>query len=123
MRTLIIDEQAMKDVQRLKENGLKFLVSKERLASTLKKDAPPVGDYGRHTAYFKTGFRVVYSVEDQPIGTCAHLSISVDAPGKLPTIVAVEQIMDLFDMGHDVYDCVNVWIEEDHAINVLRKMK
>jgi hypothetical protein len=41
------------------------------------------------------GYRAAVSFEEQPtIGLCVHLSISVDTPGRLPSIPAIKMIAD-----------------------------
>ncbi len=68
------------------------------------------------------GFRVAYSVEEQPGGLCGHLSISVDAKGKMPHPQAVEMIAAEFGMSIDTAD--GGWIEEfepgHDAINLVQ---
>lgn len=67
------------------------------------------------------GYRVAYSVEEQPAGICAHLSISVDKKGKLPHPEAIKMIA--FEFGcEDLKDSTG-WIEEfepgHDAVNVV----
>jgi hypothetical protein len=70
------------------------------------------------------GYRVVFSIEEQPIGWCRHLSVSVDKKGKYPTPQAVELIMQEFGMGNDIDNSLKVWMEkEGEAINVVTKME
>jgi hypothetical protein len=83
---------------------------------------PPAGDYPNHSMKISQGYRVVFSIEEQPVGWCKHLSVSVDAVGRLPCQEAVELIMKEFGMGNDIHDCLNIWIEkESQAVNVLTR--
>jgi hypothetical protein len=95
------------------------------LKKTMTGDYPPAGDYPDFKVLIPNGFRVVYSIEEQPIGWCGHLSVSVDSPEKVPGIPAVEAIMAEFGMGKDINNCLNVWIEETEprAVNVLTKLE
>jgi hypothetical protein len=69
------------------------------------------------------GYRMAFSVEEQPAGFCHHLSVSVDAPGRLPSIPAVQEISDLcgIKQWHEV------WLEEfgpgHNAVNILELYK
>jgi hypothetical protein len=60
------------------------------------------------------------SGEVDPVG-CRHLSVSVGARHKLPNIPAVELIMKEFGFSGDIHDCLNVWIEDERAINVIQE--
>lgn len=42
------------------------------------------------------GFRVTYTLEQQPPGLCRHLSISVGAPGRAPSPHAIAALMQEF---------------------------
>jgi len=72
------------------------------------------------------GYRAAYSVEEQPIGLCHHLSISVDKKGKVPTPQAITMIAKEYGIEFDIdsprHD-VTVWLEEfepgHHAINLV----
>ena len=44
------------------------------------------------------GYRAAISFEQQPPGLCAHLSISVDTPGNLPSPESVEMIAEVFGL-------------------------
>jgi hypothetical protein len=65
------------------------------------------------------GYRASISIEEQPAGFCRHLSISVDQPGKLPSVEAVKMIAEAY--GIKEWD--KVWFEEfdpgHSAINIL----
>jgi hypothetical protein len=67
------------------------------------------------------GYRIAYSVEQQPIGFCGHLSISVDRPGRVPHPAAVEMLAAEFGM---TLQHAHMWLEDfkpDHAaVNVVQ---
>jgi len=66
------------------------------------------------------GFRAAISFEEQPVGLCRHLSISVDKPGALPNPAAVGMIAKEFGCEHAV---AAPWIEEfepgHEAVNII----
>lgn len=68
--------------------------------------------------------RVAFSIEEQPVGMCAHLSLSVSKPGKVPGPAAVEMIASAFGMKGAVFDGKkHFWLEEfepgHNAVNVV----
>jgi len=69
------------------------------------------------------GYRVAFSIEEQPAGFCRHLSVSVDTPGRCPSIPAVKLISGLFGM----VDWHKIWLEEfdpgHNAVNILELYK
>ena len=70
------------------------------------------------------GYRASFSIEDQPAGLCQHLSISVDAPKRLPNEPSVKWIAQEFGIE---WPPDHLWIEEfapeHHAINILKLWK
>jgi hypothetical protein len=66
------------------------------------------------------GIRAAISFEEQPIGMCRHLSVSVDKPGALPNPAIVESLMKEFGCEHVVGE---PWIEEfepgHEAVNIV----
>jgi hypothetical protein len=54
------------------------------------------------------GYRAAFSVEEQPAGWFHHLSVSVDRPGKLPSVEAVKMIAE----GYGIKNWDRVWLEE-----------
>ncbi len=84
--------------------------------------------------FLPSGFRAAYSVEDQPVGLCAHLSISVEGPntkkGAMPHPEAVKMIAAAFGIPFTanpaemfIMKDVTIWLEEfepgERAINLL----
>lgn len=65
------------------------------------------------------GYRAAFSIEEQPVGLCLHLSISVDKKGKVPNEHAVKEIAAAY--GITSFD--RVWLEEfdpgHHAVNII----
>jgi len=81
-------------------------------------ELPPVGDNPEHVVHLHDGYRVVFSYEEQPVGLCAHMSISIES-GHAPHPAAVETIMEEFGMGKNLRDCLQVWIE-GNSVNLLK---
>jgi hypothetical protein len=72
---------------------------------------------------FPGGFRAAYSIEQQPPGLCAHLSIGVEGrpvKGAMPSEPAVMMIAQAFGVK---YPGDRMWIEEfepgEYAINIV----
>jgi hypothetical protein len=123
MRALVIDEDTKSQIKDI----ISFAEKHRRDLSTLKKTmeglVPPVGDILGHSMKIYRGYRAVYSIEEQPCGWCRHLSVSVDAEGKLPSIPAVEVLMGEFGFSGTINDCLNVWVEENMAVNILQQVQ
>lgn len=66
------------------------------------------------------GYRCAISFEEQTIGMCRHLSVSIDRPGALPSPEAFDMIAKEFGCEHVV---AQPWIEEfapgHDAVNVV----
>jgi hypothetical protein len=69
------------------------------------------------------GYRAAFSIEEQPIGLCDHLSVSVDDPARLPSPEAVKLIAEAFGMPFN--ELVTLWLEEfepgHRAVNVITR--
>jgi hypothetical protein len=119
---LFIDDKAKKEIERVinyaKSNIIEF--------SSIAKFCP--GDFPDFVCNLFKDFRIVYSIEIQKEGKCHHLSVSL-LNKKVPSVEAVQEIMEEFGMVPDVLDCVYVWLEKNielptgevvDAINVLQ---
>lgn len=99
MRPLIIFEETKRDMQRLRAhaeaNPLVLSELKRRFES---KEG--IGDDPQFSCRIPVGFKVVFSIEQQPppLGLCRHISISVEQPGRSPHFEAVNMIMAEFGM-------------------------
>ena len=85
----------------------------------------PCGD-DPYYRIFLGDFRVVYSIEGQPDGNqYKHISVSVNEPGKLPAIHAVQEILKCFGFTTDLRKAKrsHIYIEEINeklqAVNIL----
>lgn len=65
------------------------------------------------------GYRAAFSIEDQPVGLCHHISVSVEQPGKLPSKDAVIMIA----AAYGITRADSIWLEEfdpgHQAVNVI----
>lgn len=133
MRALIINAEVKEDIRKLKEIAHAHPISiKEVMGAAIHpKDTFNLKLGDREPGYkpvmvdwiwIQHGYRVAYSVEEQPTGMCAHLSISVDKKGKLPHPVAVNEIAKEFGIDMEK-DKITGWVEEfgpgREAVNVV----
>lgn len=133
MRLLKIDEKARKDIARVKSYAEANIIGREAVEDMFNGTKAAVGDCPSYTCFIDDGFRVVYSIESQPLGLCGHLSISVDSgDDKVPSLPAVEMIMHEFEFYGTIMDCLKVWLEqgvcigdnkEVTAVNLLQKLE
>jgi hypothetical protein len=124
MRALVIDNTAKAEITRVLSYAQKHVLKVAELIENLKGNIVPAGNNPEHVCHFFDGFRVVYSIEDQPhLGLCHHLSVSVNTKGRTPSPQAIELLMKEFGIPGTLDDCVNVWVENGIAINVLQEVK
>ena len=130
MRLLTIDKEAIESIQEVVRYAESHRSSIDQLKKTIAGERLPAGDDPGHVCFFNDGVRAVYSIEDQPMGMCRHLSVSVEASGayKYPSEEAVTMLMTEFGFKYPLKDS-KIWIEEDvltpgglnvAAINVLQ---
>lgn len=106
--------------------------------ATLKQMAdhslPPVGDEARYVIDIPLSYKVVFSVEEQPVhGWCRHISVSHTSPldpqprPASPEVVAVLMkemgfITDLMAAHSKTHPIMHLWFDGP-AINVLEKIE
>jgi hypothetical protein len=75
------------------------------------------------TVVLPVGYYVTYSHERQSFGLARHISISMDRPSKMPSIPAVEMILQEFGM-EPMRGSPGLWIEDVgpavKAINIVQ---
>lgn len=135
MRVLMIDNNVRAAIKGLKEQAAKNPIPINRVVERSVRDSDKfdikLSDFtpeqradANLAAYIEIpdGFKVAYSVEEQPVGMCGHLSISINRRGKLPNLVAVETLAFEFDIDMKKGECT-VWLEEFEpgwqAVNVV----
>lgn len=126
MRPLIFDNEVLYKINLLKSYAEEHKISVDDLLDTINKQMKPVGDYKGYTITIPTGYRIVYSIEEQTIGDVKHLSVSVDEDGVLPNPTAVEMIMKEFGFKESLDNC-KVFLEQisknRKAVNILELIK
>lgn len=104
-RVLLIDRAVNAAVEHVLEYARLHPYTMDDLLDMQNKQKEPPGNNPNHVVNIPFGVRVVYTHEYQNPGLCKHLSISVDTPGKMPSVGVVSQIMKLFKMESELYDC------------------
>jgi hypothetical protein len=73
------------------------------------------------------GFRVTYTEEQQPMGLCRHISVSVADTDRVPNPVAIQMLLSLFGFERLLGDRQMVYPEKYGngltAINVIEPME
>lgn len=121
MRILQITDQTKEDIQKLIAYAKAHIVSNDRLKAMVQspKEFYPAGDDADHVVHIHDGYRVVYSIEEQNIGLCSHISISVESRTKYSHEAAVALILKEFGMSLDL--ATKIWLEKTvNAVNVLQ---
>lgn len=119
----------MKTIEQLKEYADKNRVSKPFLVAlhnALQKgeQVTAFGDNPEYSTFVDVGnqaYRVVFTIEEQPIGWCNHISISLNK-SFLPYETAVEEIIKKF--GMKPLEESHFYIEEGEipSINVISQI-
>lgn len=130
-RPLIVDKRVVADVARLKAYAQAHPLNAHDLFRAVGKPERGIGNDPNFRLIIPVGFRVVYSLEEQPkLGLCHHLSVSVNELGKYPNEFAVLEIARLFGLPlktvEDLKDgkLCHVWLEDEvQAVNVLAPLK
>ena len=130
LRALILDENARAEVARLRGYAESNRVSLDDLQRCQEHPELAVGNNPSHVIIIPQGYRVVFSVEEQPAGLAEHLSVSVlpHQPDVWPSVESVVQIALEFGWpklplgtGGKLPFGVHVWTEADPcAVNLLR---
>lgn len=121
VRPLVLGEQARKDVDSVLQYANSHKHSKDFMQRRMKNpDAHIPGDMAGYTCFIDFGYKCVYTVEEQPMGWCHHLSVSVDEKGKCPSIPAFKEIMKFFGIQTELDDG-HVYME-GQAVNIIAKI-
>ena len=122
MRPLIIDFETKQKIKSVIEYAEQNRIDHFQMIEIEAGILPPVGDNPNHCVSIFSGFRVVFSIEEHPIGWCRHFSVSVNADEKLPSIPATELLLQEFGFGENksIHDFDNVWLEDEYIVNVIQ---
>ena len=116
---LIIGAESLADIARLIAHAEKHPFTLAELKRQILAEEPPVGDDPAFVCHLPVGFRIVFSIEEQPgIGWCRHIFISVKGvKGAMPSREAVAEIMGHFGFRDGIEN--TGWIENEHALNFI----
>jgi hypothetical protein len=124
LRVLEINNDTKKEIKKVITYAENNICDEAQIKLIASKDIPPVGDNPDHLVHIHDGYRVIYSIEKQPIGLCHHISISVESGDKYPNPEAVKMILKEFGMNEKLEESLHIWKEDFmNAINILQKAK
>lgn len=122
---LIIGATQRKQIAELRVLAAANVQDPTQVINTARRDIKAYRDMmNALTVEIPLGYFVTYTHELQPHhGLCHHISISVDRPRKMPSVEAVEMLLEEFGM-EPLKRSRGVWIEEvdptTSAINILQ---
>lgn len=126
MAALLIDDVIRDRIAAIIAYAIRNPYTTDMLLDLKNKEHEPAGNEPKYVIDIPIGFRCVYTVDVLGDDTFRHLSVSVDRPGKLPSIPAVEMLMKEFGFVNDLNNLYNVFIENtainEQAINVMEKI-
>lgn len=111
-RALVLGKKEKRAIKRVLKYATEHKVNIRDVKRISEGVIPPVGISPKYACEIPEGYRVVFCKEEQAAGWCNHLSVSIDDPGALPSVPAVEAIMHEFGMWGTSMDCLSIWIEE-----------
>ena len=128
IRPLIIDDGIRAKIGEMLAYGAEHFMTFDEIKQITPDN--PVGDDFKRTLVIPLGYKVTYSVEEQPppIGWSKHISISVidSSPQACPSIASVEMIMKEFKLDKPLSEC-HCYMEDidmgHRAINIIFPIK
>lgn len=132
MQILVIDDRTKAEIARIKKYSEEHRISLDQVKAIIKDPSKSVGNDPEHCCILSEGYKVVFSIEEQPSGFYRHFSLSVDSEDSLPGTLSFEAIMKELGFAGSLHDCDNIWMEEDvatasgkkcTAINALQKIE
>ena len=125
MAVLVIDDSVREEIKRVVVYAERHRMTIEDLQAITSGEKFPPGYSDEYCLKISDHYKVVYTQEYQPDDTLYH-HLSVSVPGRLsgmiPSPEAVMSIMEEFEMGSDLNDCDDIWLEYN-AVNVVKKIK
>lgn len=132
MRVLIIDEPTKARIKALYDYANEHRLTIEQLKKQQSGEDPPIGDNPTHSLHLTDGYKVVFSIDEQPMGVMCHMSMSVASknPDTMPNEYAVQEVAALLSFQGSILngDATAMYIEPGHdakgrlvytAINIL----
>lgn len=94
LRALYIDDQIVAAAEKVKAYAIEHRETLRQIQERMSTNAPGPGNNLEHVLLIPAGYKVVYSIEQQPVGWCQHISVSVDTHGLWPSEHAVSEILE-----------------------------
>lgn len=125
IRPLIIDADTRAAIARLIAYAEAHPQNIHRIFKAMVNQATAAGNLDpKHVCVIKIGYRCVYTIDEQPVGRCRHLSVSVLGDGCAPNEYAVLELMKNFGFRGGFKDVLRMYTEEigDNkiAVNVIQ---
>lgn len=119
IRPVILDDAVKERVKEVMAHAEVHRFSIQDIFASMKGDSTRNAGHGRDLeVLIHFGVRVIYSIEQQPMGWCRHISISVSGEGNYPHEIVVDQILELFGIMTGYKSAIAVW-DEGGALNFL----
>jgi len=98
---IIINEQVKKDIEEVKKRAKKKVFNIDMMKKLAAGDLPPPGDSPHFRCDVPVGVKVVYTLEEHPLGLCEHISMSSAGLGSVLPIEDVNRILEAYgiDLG------------------------
>lgn len=121
MRALVLSDETLNSLKSLRVHAENNPISKREMSKIMEGKALPVGERDGFHCHVPIGYKVAYSIEQHPKQRFRHASFSIDALGKTPDPVAVEELMGHLGFTRKLMGC-HVEVEAGYAINVLEPL-
>lgn len=125
-RPFVIDEAFINSMKELSDYAENNHFTMDDLLDVYNNQLSPAGDHTEYTRILPFGYKVVFTIEEQPAGNVRHLSMSVDEDDKLPNEIVIREVMKQLGFGKPMEECA-LHLEDisanRQAINVLEIIK
>jgi hypothetical protein len=124
VRPLIIDSTAKASIAELCEYAEENPICNKELQArvAIPGGFSPVGENPNHCCNLFSGYKCVFSIEEQNFGWTKHLSISVAADNQYPSLEAVKLIMVEFGIKSPIEECCVYIEDESQAVNIISEI-
>ena len=129
MRPLIITEDIRDQIKKIMTHAYNNIVTIPKTKEPKRlKEITTVGNNDKHCIFIPVGFKVVFSIEDweDQLGLTRHLSTSINTPGKIPSFIEVDMLIEEFGFDNPLHKCLicgELFDNNQTAINVLECVK
>lgn len=125
IRPLILDAETQGRIKAVKDYTTAHPVSTIQLYRTRANPSLCVGDNPAHVCLVANGYRVVFSLEQQPkLGLCRHISVSVhprEEPPMYPSVPAVQLLCQVFGFEGDITKTAHMVLDGDsNSVNIIQ---